>query len=289
MSRIMAHLVAHYPDVERSLAVARGLIRGGAAFLEVQFPFSDPTADGPVIQEACQKALDAGFTTEAGFAFVRQVADEARAAAVDAAVDAADAADATGKARQGDATGRAEGSTGDASPARGVPIFIMTYASLIYARGVKEFMADGVAAGVSGFILPDIPLDYDEGTWAAAEESGAVLMPVTVTSAGPDRLRLLAERSPEYVYVALRRGITGQRTEIGDDNLHFLDQLRSTGAKIMAGFGISGRDQVEALEPHVHAAVVGSAFVKTVSAHAAESPDEIAAAVEAQTRELAGL
>jgi len=78
MSRIMAHLVAHYPDVERSLAVARGLIRGGAAYLEVQFPFSDPTADGPVIQRACQEALETGFTVDAGFEFVRRVAAEAR-------------------------------------------------------------------------------------------------------------------------------------------------------------------------------------------------------------------
>ena len=262
MSRIMAHLVAHYPDVERSLAVARGLIRGGAAFLEVQFPFSDPTADGPVIQEACQSALDGGFTTDAGFAFVRRVAEEARAQ----------------ETRAQDA--RASGN--------GVPVFIMTYASLIYARGVKKFIATGVEAGAAGFILPDIPLDYDEGTWDAAEEAGATLMPVTVTSAGPDRLRLLAERNPEYVYVALRRGITGQKTEIGEDNLRFIDQLRSTGAKIMAGFGISERAQVEALEPHVHAAVGGSAFVKTVSSHASESPDRIARAIEEQTRELVG-
>ena len=267
MSRIMAHLVAHYPDVERSLAVARGLIRGGAAFLEVQFPFSDPTADGPVIQEACQSALDGGFTTDAGFAFVRRVAQEACAQ----------------NARAQDACAQDARAAGN-----GVPVFIMTYASLIYARGVKEFIATGVEAGASGFILPDIPLDYDEGTWDAAEEAGATLMPVTVTSAGPDRLRLLAERNPEYVYVALRRGITGQKTEIGEDNLRFIDQLRSTGAKIMAGFGISERAQVEALEPHVHAAVVGSAFVKTVSSHASESPDRIARAIEEQTRELAG-
>lgn len=249
MSRIMAHLVAHYPDVERSLAVARGLIRGGAAYLEVQFPFSDPTADGPVIQRACQEALETGFTVDAGFEFVRRVAAEARG---------------------------------------GVPIFIMTYASLLYARGVRRFLSDGLEAGAAGFILPDIPLDYDEGVFEIAAELGTQVMPVSVTSAREKRIELLLERAPEYVYVALRRGITGERTELGEENLRFLDRVRDSGAKVMAGFGISGRDQVEALEAHVHAAVVGSAFVKTVAAHAQDSPAAIEAAVAEQAAGLVG-
>ncbi|MFW5717738.1 MAG: tryptophan synthase subunit alpha, partial [Spirochaetota bacterium] len=231
---------------------ARGLVRGGAALLEVQFPFSDPTADGPVIQTACHEALESGFTVDAGFDFVRKVANEVR------------------------------------SLGREVPIYVMTYASLLYARGVRRFLADGVAAGATGFILPDVPVDYDEGAWDAAEEVGAKIMPVTVTSAGPDRLSLLAERNPEHVYVALRRGITGARTEIGEGNLRFLDQLRSTGAKVLAGFGISDREQVVALEQHVFGVVVGSAFVRTVTAHAQETPEAIAAALEAQVAELAG-
>lgn len=264
MSRIMAHLVAHYPDVERSLAVARGLIRGGAAYLEVQFPFSDPTADGPVIQNACQSALEAGFTVDAGFEFVRRVAAEAGARAGDAGVAGGD-------------HGRP-----------GVPIFIMTYASLLYARGVRRFLSDGVAAGAAGFILPDIPLDYDEGVFEIAAELGTQIVPVSVTSARERRIELLLERGSEYVYVALRRGITGERTELGEENLRFLDRLRDSGTKVMAGFGISGRDQVEALEAHVHAAVVGSAFVKTVSAHADGSPVEIEAAVAEQAAGLAG-
>ncbi|MFW5826380.1 MAG: tryptophan synthase subunit alpha, partial [bacterium] len=215
MSRIMAHLVSHYPDPERALAVARGLIEGGAAYLEVQFPFSDPTADGPVIQQACHHALESGFTVAEGFRFVSDVASLAREAG------------------------------------RDVPVFIMTYASLLYARGVETFMRAGVDSGAAGFILPDVPLDYDEGTWAAAERLGTRVMPVTVTTAREERIRLITDREPEYVYVALRRGITGERTEIGEENIRVLDRLRRIGAKVMAGFGISERDQIVALEPHV--------------------------------------
>jgi tryptophan synthase alpha chain len=247
----MAHLIAHYPDRERSLAVARGLVAGGADYLEIQFPFSDPTADGPVIQEACQRALETGFTVDEGFSFIRAVQDEAT---------------------------KVRGTS--------VPIFLMTYASLIYSRGVDQFIADGVAAGCAGFILPDIPLDYDEGVFAAAETAGAQVMPFTVTSARESRITLLEQRSPEYIYVALRRGITGTKTEIGQENIAFIERLRPTGARIMAGFGISEHEQVEALSSHVHAAVVGSAFVRTVTAHAADTPDAIAEALAAQCRTL---
>jgi tryptophan synthase alpha chain len=65
--RIMTHLVAFYPDRDRSLEVARALTDGGAAYLEVQFPFSEPTADGPVIQRACAQALERGFSVDEGF------------------------------------------------------------------------------------------------------------------------------------------------------------------------------------------------------------------------------
>ena len=72
--RLMAHMVAYYPDREGSLEVARALADGGASYLEVQFPFSDPSADGPAIQDACSCALEAGFRTADGFRLVREIA-----------------------------------------------------------------------------------------------------------------------------------------------------------------------------------------------------------------------
>ncbi|MCK4515698.1 MAG: tryptophan synthase subunit alpha [Spirochaetaceae bacterium] len=232
MSRIMAHMVSFFPDRDRSMAVAEGLVAGGASYLEIQFPFSDPSADGPVIQAACRSALEAGFTVDEGFRFVAEVR------------------------RRCD-----------------VPIFIMTYASLVYARGVREFISAGRDAGALGFILPDLTFDHDEGVHEIAEELRTNVMPVIVTTMSPDRLRLLEQRPPGYLYVALRRGITGSRTELGAENLGFLDRLGPLGAKVMAGFGISERTQVEALDPHVHAAIVGSALVRTVADAAARTSD----------------
>jgi tryptophan synthase alpha chain len=245
MSRIMAHMVPYYPDPERSAAVAEGLVEGGAAYLEVQFPFSDPTADGPAIQAACQAALNAGFTIDRGFRFVEEIAGKT-----------------------------------------GVPVFIMSYASPVYVRGVREFMASSRDAGATGLILPDIPFDHDEGTFAAASEHGLSVMPVVVTSMNPARLAALRARRPEYIYVALRRGITGTRTTLGEENIGFLDELTTAGARIMAGFGISDREQVRLLEPHVHAAIVGSALVRTVERNQTDPPEALRAALAAQ---VAGL
>jgi tryptophan synthase alpha chain len=70
---LMTHMVAGYPDRERSREVARAFIDGGARYLEVQFPFSDPSLDGPVIQSACTRALDAGFRVKEGFELVREI------------------------------------------------------------------------------------------------------------------------------------------------------------------------------------------------------------------------
>ena len=224
MIRLMSHMVAHYPDAENAMAVAEGLVEGGSDYLEIQFPFSDPTADGPVIQAACQHALEAGFTVDKGFEFVAEVRRRFE-----------------------------------------VPIFIMTYASLVVARGVDTFLDLGSRAGATGFILPDLPPDYDEGSYDAAEKAGAVIMPVLVTTMKPERVAFLRNRNMGYLYVALRQGITGSQTDIGADNLAFLDQIAGSGTRVMAGFGITENAQVRALDGHVDAAIVGSALVRTVT------------------------
>jgi len=250
VSRLMAHMVPYFPDRERSLAVAEGLIAGGATFLEIQFPFSDPTADGPVIQAACQQALENGFSVDDGFRFVSQVVAVARASG------------------------------------REVPVFIMSYASLVAARGPRRFLADGKDAGAAGFILPDLPIDYDEGVYEAARDIGTSIVPVIVTTADSERVARLLAAKPEYVYVALRRGITGSRTEVGEENTRFLNEIAPSGARILAGFGISDRAQVEQLEPHVFAVIVGTALVREVTEHAAGSSEELRAALESAVRRL---
>ena len=113
---LMTHMVAYYPDRERSIEVAKAFVDGGARYLEIQFPFSDPSLDGPVIQSACTRALEAGFRVDDGFVLV-----------------------------------------GEISRFAGRPIFVMSYASLVFARGVERFVQDVQKAGGYGVIVPDLP------------------------------------------------------------------------------------------------------------------------------------
>ena len=220
---IMAHMIPWFPDVERSFTVARAMLDAGVDYLEVQFPYSDPTADGPAIQKACADALDAGFRVADGFEYLDRL-----------------------------------------SAHRNVPIFLMSYAGLVYRRGVDEFVRRAADHGVTGLIVPDLPPGSDEGLYEAANKYRISAVPVVVVSARPNRMDAVAATRPAYIYAALRSGITGERTVIGEDNLAFLDRLRPIGAELMAGFGVQSVEQVEALAGHVETVIVGSAFVRAI-------------------------
>jgi tryptophan synthase alpha chain len=227
--RIMAHMVAYYPDRTGSLAVARALEEGGCAYLEVQFPFSDPTADGPDIQAACTAALAAGFTIEEGFRLVTEI----RAAAPS------------------------------------TPIFLMSYANMLFTHGIEKFLARCAGCGVRGVIVPDLPPDYDEGLFAAGEKLNVLAVPVVSPSMREERTRRIGALAPEYIYATLRTGTTGRSTHMDQAAVSFLRGLRQLNpgrpAKILGGFGISTAAQVAAVMPHVHAVVVGSALVREVA------------------------
>jgi tryptophan synthase alpha chain len=241
--RIMAHLVAGYPDAEGALAAALGLAEGGASYLEVQFPFSDPTADGPLIQEACDAALTKGFRVAEGFGLVRRIQE-----------------------------------------ATGLPVFIMSYANLVIVRGVPAFLEQAREAGAAGLIVPDLPVDADEGLFARGRALGLQIVPVAAPDTRPRRLALMAATGAEYLYAALRRGITGEHTEIGVENLAFLEAVGGLGLRVLAGFGVRTRAQVLALAPRAHAVVVGSRFVEAVRAAAAGVPGLHAGGREAVRR-----
>jgi tryptophan synthase alpha chain len=219
-NRIMAHMVAFYPDETQCLEVARALVDGGATYLELQFPFSDPTADGPVIQRACSRALKQGFTVQRGLRILERIRAFTQ-----------------------------------------VPVFVMSYANLAVRRGTREYARRCKEAGAFGLIVPDLPPDLDEGLYAAGKAEGLHVVPVVVPTITDKRLALVRAKKPAFIYAALRKGITGAATRIGEENLSFLSRLADGETKIMAGFGISERGQVEALAEHVHAVIIGSAFV----------------------------
>ncbi|HOV37727.1 MAG TPA: tryptophan synthase subunit alpha [Spirochaetales bacterium] len=243
MKRLMCHLVAGYPDLALSLRAAEGMVSGGATYLEVQFPFSDPTADGPTIQEACVKALEAGFTVEKGFQLVHTLTKQFPQ----------------------------------------VPLFIMSYASPVVRRGIEWFLDRAKDAGAIGLIVPDLPFDQDEGYFQAAWDRGLHPVAVVVPTMDPQRLdgliAFLKSNNERYLYVALRTGITGNSTELSGINLSFLKELQEKGFKPLAGFGISSPEQVSFLSNFVDAAVVGSYLVGIIRDTAPKGAETLQEAV----------
>ncbi len=219
--KLMAHMIAGYPDYEESLAVARALVRGGADYLEIQFPFSDPSADGPVIERASHVALANGFRLADGFRLISTMAKETD-----------------------------------------VPIFIMTYASLVFTGGIENFVRTAAEAGVSGLVIPDLPPDYDEGLYRAGKAAGVVITPVLSPAMTKERLEFIKKLKPEYVYTALRVGVTGKATDLDEATLAYLDDVSAIGAKIIAGFGVRTREQMRMLAGKAHASAVGSYFLE---------------------------
>lgn len=221
---VMSHFVAYYPDRDRSMAVAQGLVEGGAKYLEVQFPFSDPSADGPPIQRACQAAIDGGFKLEKGWRFLQ-----------------------------------------DLTANTSVPVFLMTYAAMAVSPGVGEFVDRAAACGVTGLIIPDLPIDQDEGLLEACDRRGVSFVPVFPVTIKESRLQTILARQWDYFYVSLRSGITGTKTELSEAAVTFIDRLGRQGSRVMAGFGVQTRSQVESVAPHVDAVIVGSALVNAVA------------------------
>lgn len=220
---LMTHMVAYYPDRERSLEVARAFVDGGARYLEIQFPFSDPSVDGPVIQGACSQALAAGFRVDGGFALVREIRQWAA-----------------------------------------VPIFIMSYANLVFARGVERFIRDAREAKALGLIVPDLPVGFDEGLFDLAQAAGIEVAAVISPTVRDERLKAICAQPGGYLYASLRTGITGQITPIEDQNLHFLQRIAKYGKKVLAGFGVAHHEQVKRIAPYAHAVVVGSALIRVI-------------------------
>ncbi|MCQ2610588.1 MAG: tryptophan synthase subunit alpha [Treponema sp.] len=243
--KLMSHLVAGYPTNELSLAAARALVAGGADILEIQLPFSDPSADGPAIQEACTKVLERNYRTADGLAFIAQLHKEFP----------------------------------------DIPIYLMSYGSLIYTPGVANFCKKAAECGVKGMIIPDLPFDYDEGLTKACKENGMENIPVAAPSMSDERLAKLANAGFKYIYAALRAGITGTNTTIDDDTLAFLKKVSAGGSKVYGGFGISNGEQSAALASSVEAVVAGSVFVRLITENQNDEKT-LVSAVTAKAKEI---
>ncbi len=227
--KLMTHLIAGYPNYQDSLQIAVALVQSGADILEIQFPFSDPTADGPLICEASTVSLQNGFTVSKGFQLVSEIT----------------------------------------SRFPEIPVYIMGYANTVFTPGVVSFVQSAKKSGAKGLIIPDLPFDCDEGLFEEGENEGVEIVPVIAPNASRERLIPLLKKGNGLIYAVLRGGITGSETVIDQGTAQFLRSLNELlpeegTREIAAGFGIRKKEQISALLPYCSIVVAGSVFVQKI-------------------------
>jgi len=231
----IAYAVAGYPDRAASLQVFERLAACGADLLEVGVPFSDPLADGRVIQAAAQQALAQSGTTLADcIAIVAELR------------------------------------------ARGVPtpVLLMSYVNPILSYGIPRCVADGAAAGVDGFIVPDLPPEEADALENACREHDLALVHLLAPTSPPERITLVAQRARGFIYLVSVTGVTGARATLPPDLAAFVARVRAaTTTPLAVGFGIRSGEQAHAVGRLADGVIVGSALVEC----AGRSLDELAA------------
>ena len=210
--------------------------------LELGVPFSDPLADGPTIQRSTQRALEGSTTTAGCLSMVRELR------------------------------------------ARGVqtPAMLMGYVNPILAYGPARYVADAAAAGVDGFIVPDLPPEEADELEALANEAGLVLVHFLAPTSNARRVANVTGRAQGFIYLVSLTGVTGARAGLAAGLRQFVANVRAQAQVPLAvGFGISTAAQAAEVGDFADGVIVGSALINAVDA-AVDKP----AAARAFVREL---
>jgi tryptophan synthase alpha chain len=231
-----AFLMLGDPDLATSAALLDALVEGGADMIEVGIPFTDPIADGPVIQAAANCALKGGVSVDDCFRLLAGFRQR--------------------------------------HPA--IPVGILTYANLLAARGRDRFCVDAAAAGVDSLLIADVPALEAQPYSASARAAGVDLVMVAAPNTPGQTLTHIARLISGYTYCVARAGVTGVQDQLSLEHQRLFADLKRLGAPpAILGFGISTPDHVrEAMAAGAAGVISGSAIVRL--AVESGSPDCVA-------------
>ena len=226
--------VIGYPTVKASTAIIQALVDGGADALELGIPFSDPVADGPVIQAAGVKAIEAGANPKVCFDVIAAVRKQ--------------------------------------NPE--IPIGLLVYANLVVSNRIETFFNYCRDTGVDSVLIADLPVYEAAPFIEAAAARDVCPVFIAPPNASDAKLKEIASLTKGYTYVVTRSGVTGTDTDVQVENTAVFQKLKDAGAPpSMLGFGISTPDHVRtALSSGADGAISGSAVVAKITAGAADIP-----------------
>jgi tryptophan synthase alpha chain len=238
---LLPFVTAGYPTMATCEATIRAMVDAGADGFEIGIPFSDPIADGPTVQHTSQVALANGTTLADCIALVTRL--------------------------------RESGVT--------VPFMLMGYFNPVIKYGIERYVADCAAAGVDGFIIPDLPIEESDRMLALCREHDRDLIFMVAPTSTERRLELIGERGSGFVYCVSVKGVTGARESIAEGLGGYLDNLRRyTDLPLIVGFGISTPAHVREVGEHADGVIVASAMINYLNTlPEAEQPAAAAAFV----------
>jgi tryptophan synthase alpha chain len=220
----MPHVYYGDPNEEFSLKLIKNLAENGADLLEFGIPFSDPTADGPTFQAACERALK-NFVTPA-------------------------------KCIQGIKKLRRNGLE--------TPLIVTTYYNIPYVAGIGAFLGEIKKAGAQAIIVPDLPVEEAGVLLDEGKKRGVHVIFQVAPTTTEDRLKKIADIASGFLYVIGVEGVTGARESLADSTLKLVSRVRRhTDVPVLAGFGISKREHAAAVvSAGADGAIAGSAYAK---------------------------
>jgi tryptophan synthase alpha chain len=221
----VAYVMAGDPDYDTSLEIVRGLPGAGVDVIELGLPFTDPMADGPTIQLAGQRALEAGQTLQKTLALAKALRE------------------------QDDTT----------------PIVLMGYYNPIYSRGVGRFLDEAKEAGIDGLIVVDLPPEEDAELCLPAQAAGLNFIRLATPTTDDARLPKVLQNTSGFVYYVSITGITGAAAaEAGEVGPEVARIKAQTDLPVIVGFGIRTPEAAREIAGVADGAVVGSAIVKQI-------------------------
>ena len=219
------------PDLETTAKILLELQENGADMVELGIPYSDPLADGPVIQLAASRALSSGTSPDKVFKMLSELRDELS-----------------------------------------IPIILFTYSNPLINIGLEKFCLEASKAGVSGLVVPDLPLEEAEklSKIAVLKEIDLVLLVAPTTPR--DRMKKISETSNGFTYLVSVTGVTGERSSLEDNVESLVRQLKdSSTSPVAVGFGISEAKHIQQVRKWgADGAIVGSALVKRIAKASSE-------------------
>jgi tryptophan synthase alpha chain len=234
---LVAYVTCGDPDLATTKEVILAAIDAGAGIIELGVPFSDPVADGPVIQRASERALTHGTTLE----HVLKLAAEIR----------------------------------EHSQSAGLVIF--SYLNPILRMGLPKFCRVARAAGIDGTLITDLPLEESQQYVREARANDIATIFLAAPTSTDQRLKQIAELSSGFIYAISRTGVTGQRAQMSGDARNLVKRLRrASKLPIAVGFGISTPDQFADVGKFAEAAVVGSAIVHIIEQNKGREASSVA-------------